>query len=91
MLAIFESTKELRLLRGYWRATVVMRESEPPRRRRSQAGHAQFRIHICMLGTKSMRHLASRRLTDANTGANTGDFRIGQRADACMVIGEQWL
>jgi hypothetical protein len=37
-LVISESTKALRLLRGYWRAIVVMRESEPARRRRSQDG-----------------------------------------------------
>jgi hypothetical protein len=31
MPAISESTKELRCLRGYWQAMVVMRESEPAR------------------------------------------------------------
>jgi len=55
--AILESTKALRLLRGYWRGTVVMRENEPARRRRSQADHAQFRIPICMLETKIWSHL----------------------------------
>jgi hypothetical protein len=36
ILAISESAKELRLLRGYWRAMVVIGESETARRRRSQ-------------------------------------------------------
>jgi hypothetical protein len=65
MLAISESTRELRLLAWLLASKVVMRESEPARRRRSQADHTQFRMQICMLGTKRYATLAVSAASDS--------------------------